>query len=183
MLIYFSELSLEAGFDILANEKADRLVRGRRVSAPPGLPLYQAVHASGQPLKCWSCGATGSCWVLNRGKNDQVRSPVLDLFAVHEGRYVLMTRDHIIPKSFGGVNDVENLRIGCTDCNGARGNSMTREDLEFMAAHPELIRSDVPPDTPTAAQLLEQKERRRKANQRRAARKKAKRAEQHAQAV
>lgn len=74
-------------------------------------------------------------------QNDIVSKPVLDLFAEANGKYVLMTRDHIIPRSLGGINDVKNLRVGCQPCNSARGNSMNEEDLKFMEEHPELIKT------------------------------------------
>jgi 5-methylcytosine-specific restriction endonuclease McrA len=32
--------------------------------------------------------------------------------------------DHIIPRMFGGGDDLENLRPACRRCNGARGNRL-----------------------------------------------------------
>lgn len=35
-----------------------------------------------------------------------------------------ITLDHLIPKSRGGSNSYENLRLACRKCNGSRGNSL-----------------------------------------------------------
>ncbi len=35
-----------------------------------------------------------------------------------------LTLDHLIPKSKGGSNSSENLRLACRSCNQARGNSL-----------------------------------------------------------
>ena len=139
-LIYYRE-DLDSGFKILSKDKESRLVHGKKVSSPSGLSLYQALRSSNQPLKCWECGIEASCFIANKGQNDIVSKPVLDLFAEANGKYVLMTRDHIIPRSLGGINDVKNLRVGCQPCNSARGNSMNEEDLKFMEEHPELIKT------------------------------------------
>lgn len=34
-----------------------------------------------------------------------------------------LTLDHLNPKSLGGSNSFENLRLACRDCNQTRGNS------------------------------------------------------------
>lgn len=33
------------------------------------------------------------------------------------------TADHIVPKSSGGTDDLENLQPACKNCNSAKGNS------------------------------------------------------------
>jgi 5-methylcytosine-specific restriction endonuclease McrA len=66
------------------------------------------------------------------------KPPVLELFA-HTGKsLVMMTRDHIVPVSLGGLNDVENLRPGCETCNGRRKSTMNKEDTEFMEKNTHL---------------------------------------------
>ena len=142
MLIYYTRISLEEGYNIMGEPKGSRLIRGKNVSLASGAKLFQQMIATGVPLKCWNCGIEASCFISNKGHNDKLGPPVLDLFAETLDGPVLMTRDHIIPKSYGGVNDNENLRIGCGPCNHGRGNELEADDIEFMRAHPELIRAD-----------------------------------------
>lgn len=40
------------------------------------------------------------------------------------GKEVLMTKDHIIPKSKGGADDISNYQTMCERCNEAKGNRL-----------------------------------------------------------
>lgn len=141
MLIYHRQLTLDEGFAVTEIEnKHSRLVCGKRVSRASGHALFTSLKERGEPLKCWSCGIEASSWIVNKGHKDLFGYAVLDLFASDKfGRPVLMTRDHIIPRSWGGTDDVQNLRVGCGPCNHSRGNHIEPEDQAFMDAHPELI--------------------------------------------
>lgn len=139
MLVYHATIDLDTGFEVLREPKGSRLVRGKSISLPSGAKLFEHLHGHGIAMTCWSCGIEANCFIVNKGQNDRMGPPVLDLFAMRVDGPVLMTRDHIIPKSYGGVNDVENLRIGCGPCNHGRGNELEADDIEFMRSHPELI--------------------------------------------
>jgi hypothetical protein len=84
---------------------------------------------------CVCCGRVGNTFVLDRqlghqdGRQDSVH---LNLYCYNPGskrEYVLMTKDHIIPRSFGGSNSPDNLQVMCIICNGAKANNITRLDL------------------------------------------------------
>jgi hypothetical protein len=148
MNIYFNELVLDHGFAISAQPRHQRLVSGSEISLCSGYELFRSLNHKGQIIKCWQCGCVADRWVLTLGRNDRKSKPVLNLYATHtfttrKGRQishlVLMTRDHIIPKSLGGKDVVENLRAGCENCNSQRGSDMEEEDLRFMRDHPHLI--------------------------------------------
>ena len=147
MFIFYKEVGLEEGFELSLIPRDSRIVAGREVSTASGLALYQSLR--GSPIKCWSCGCEASLWISCRGQNDNSR-PVLNLFAWYTPkktrknkrptpRLVMMTRDHIIPRSKGGVDDIENLRPGCETCNVHRGNNMSAADIAFMEANPHLV--------------------------------------------
>ena len=134
MHIYFSSCDIEEGFDILAAEqKGDRLIRGQQVARPAGWALF--TNLRGSPIRCWNCGCEADRWVSMKGRRDKIGVPVLNLFSGTR----LMTRDHIIPKSLGGVDHVDNLRPGCDVCNHERGNAVDPETLRFAQEHPELL--------------------------------------------
>jgi hypothetical protein len=108
-------------------------------SAPSGAELFvKCFNATGK-IKCWECGLEASKFILRHHPNDMNKPPVLELYADRGTTLVMMTRDHIIPASLGGVNDVENLRPGCSPCNSRRGHSMSSVDLQFMKANPQLV--------------------------------------------
>jgi hypothetical protein len=71
-------------------------------------------------IKCHHCGLEGSFFALERFEKDG--SPHLNLYATKDGKEVLMTSDHIIPKSKGGINNVSNRQCLCEKCNNKKGS-------------------------------------------------------------
>ena len=72
-------------------------------------------------LNCSECGIVGSYFKLDKGCDCETYH--FNLYALDEnGNEVLMTKDHIIPKSKGGKNIQSNYRTMCQPCNNARGN-------------------------------------------------------------
>lgn len=137
MLIYHVEVSLTEGFEILDKPKEERLLNGKRISACSGWKLFKSLQ--GQPIKCWRCGCEADRWVADKGRYDLIGGPVLNLYGVKDGAVILINRDHIIPKSIGGIDEVGNLRPACAACNCDRGNQLTDEDIAFYKANPQFI--------------------------------------------
>ena len=137
MLIFHKEVSLAEGFTILKKEKKDRLVGGKQVSAASGWSLFATLEPG--PIACWNCGCLADRWVADKGQNDKLGPPVLNLYGLRQGKLVLMNRDHIIPRSLGGTDAIENLRPACEICNGRRGNQITKEELKFRDENPHLF--------------------------------------------
>jgi len=73
--------------------------------------------------KCAHCGLQGALFLLQSHKDEK---PHLNLYAVTRrvGDLVLMTQDHIFPKSKGGSSEQYNLQTMCTICNKAKGSDM-----------------------------------------------------------
>lgn len=149
MQIYFKEVDLAHGFTVAREEnKHSRIIAGKEVSMCSGIELFKALD--GDPIMCYKCGCIADRWILTLGQNDRKSKPVMNLYGVRVWpitkkrnfefhQLVLMTRDHIIPKSEGGKDDIENLRPACEICNGQRGSKMTKDELAFMSANPHLI--------------------------------------------
>ena len=71
-------------------------------------------------LKCVNCNIVGSFVALYK---DDAGAIHLDLYAKDEnGNDILMTIDHIIPKSKGGKNHIDNLNPMCCKCNFKKGS-------------------------------------------------------------
>lgn len=84
---------------------------------------------------CVACGVTGT--QLLKFKHKDLGSIHVD---VYTNNMVLMTVDHITPRSKGGGNTLENLQPMCTRCNNIKGNiDMTNEELGIIVR--EKIRS------------------------------------------
>lgn len=82
---------------------------------------YQTFFIKG--CKCVKCGIEGKYFAKEKHPNDN--SFHLNLYAIDKnGEEVLMTKDHIIPKSKGGIDDISNYQTMCEKCNVAKGNKL-----------------------------------------------------------
>jgi len=78
-------------------------------------------------LTCVECGTIGKYLALQR-RHDDARKGTgwhYNLYGVDsKGNFVLMTKDHIIPKSKGGEDKLDNLQTMCEKCNGQKGDKL-----------------------------------------------------------
>lgn len=82
---------------------------------------YQTFFKKG--IKCVCCGIEGKYFAKEKHFSD--KSYHLNLYAIDEkGNEVLMTKDHILPKSKGGKDEIDNYQTMCIRCNEAKGNNL-----------------------------------------------------------
>ncbi|HAU88390.1 MAG TPA: hypothetical protein DCW90_23820 [Lachnospiraceae bacterium] len=73
-------------------------------------------------LKCACCGIEGK--YFGKEKDFESKRYHLNLYAIDEsGNEVLMTKDHIVPRSKGGASELYNYQTMCAKCNVAKGNN------------------------------------------------------------
>ena len=73
-------------------------------------------------LFCIKCGIKAQYFAVERAANTHTYH--LCLYAINdEGHDMLMTKDHIIPRSKGGANHLSNLQVMCANCNCQKGSS------------------------------------------------------------
>lgn len=72
-------------------------------------------------LKCVVCGIEGTVMSMERTENTGGQ-PHFNLYAVDGGKRILMTKDHIEPRSEGGHDADGNFQTMCTVCNGLKSN-------------------------------------------------------------
>lgn len=70
--------------------------------------------------KCAKCGLEGRyCKLESRG-----RGPHLNVYGIDEqGEEVILTKDHIYPKSKGGLNCINNYQVLCSKCNREKADN------------------------------------------------------------
>lgn len=102
---------------------------GSRAMLDTGDTIYE-VGVNSTRLECFKsspvcvgCGLVGEVWLLqSHGPLREAESrPHLNLFALNNDNLILMTQDHIYPKSKGGPSDASNLQTMCTNCNNKKG--------------------------------------------------------------
>ena len=75
-------------------------------------------------ITCVSCGVKGVFFAKEKTSKAD-RSFHLNLYGIKEnGKEVLMTRDHIYPRSLGGSEDITNMQTMCQCCNSRKGNKI-----------------------------------------------------------
>lgn len=72
-------------------------------------------------LQCATCGIQASFFALE----NNTAGWHLNLYGTDaDGKEVLFTKDHILPKSKGGRNNIENYQTMCATCNHKKGNKI-----------------------------------------------------------
>lgn len=79
----------------------------------------QRMALLGREKECVCCGHTG---VLFRLESSGCYSPHFNLYGAHEVGLILMTMDHILPRSAGGKTEPSNLQLLCKICNEEKKN-------------------------------------------------------------
>ena len=70
---------------------------------------------------CVCCGRVGSYYALEKSKGSNQNRAHFNLYSDDD---VLMTKDHILPKSKGGADCIENMQTMCAICNRAKGSTV-----------------------------------------------------------
>lgn len=80
-----------------------------------------------QGRTCVRCGLEGTVFLLQRNMKDKTQPPDrahFNLFGrTPDGELVLMTKDHIVPKSKGGKNNASNYQTMCFTCNYTKADT------------------------------------------------------------
>ena len=71
---------------------------------------------------CVKCGIEGTFLAIEK-HSPEIEKYHINMYGINEnGDEILMTKDHIIPKSKGGENILSNYQTMCSKCNSDKGN-------------------------------------------------------------
>ena len=100
------------------DKKAMVVINGDKIKG--NSQRFQTFFTKG--LKCACCGIEGK--YFGKEKDFNAARYHLNLYALDEsGIEVLMTKDHIVPRSKGGASELYNYQTMCVKCNIAKGNN------------------------------------------------------------
>ena len=100
------------------DKKAMVVINGDKIKG--NSQRFQTFFTKG--LKCACCGIEGK--YFGKEKDFNAARYHLNLYALDEsGNEVLMTKDHIVPRSKGGASELYNYQAMCVKCNIAKGNN------------------------------------------------------------
>lgn len=87
-------------------------------------------HLFSKSLTCVCCGLEGQFFgletIVDKKGNFIQGTFHFNLYAIdNDGNEVLMTKDHIIPRSKGGADHLDNYQTMCSPCNSKKGSNMS----------------------------------------------------------
>lgn len=123
------------------NHKARRIFYGVGNSLAP--VTFSTVHAIQRyklfkkNRKCSRCGRVGNHLILKANKTGTKISFQFELYCKEGNKLILMTKDHIIPKSKNGYSVMKNYQTMCEECNQRKGNVISIGDIFRRAKNAE----------------------------------------------
>jgi len=93
--------------------------------------FYQSYCLGDKTIKCKDCGVKATHFALEQHRHQVIKqncNPMAHHFNLYgiddNGNEILFTKDHIVPKSKGGKNCIDNMQVLCTKCNLKKGNKI-----------------------------------------------------------
>lgn len=82
-------------------------------------------------ISCVRCGIIGEFFMLERMTDAPPRNAHFNMYGLDKitREKVLMTKDHIIPRSVGGADHPDNYQTMCSVCNQDKGASLEAESV------------------------------------------------------
>lgn len=113
-----------------ADVKRDYEYNGVKHSVRMNSPRYFIFR---ECMRCVACGLQGTRMFLEYHPAD--KSPHFNLYGEEDGKLVLMTKDHIHAKAFGGEDRHSNYQTMCLICNNLKGHSnLTLDGVRVLRA-------------------------------------------------
>lgn len=95
----------------------------KEIVVPMGSHRYELFATKG--IKCVECGIEGSYFALEKDATDDTSKFHFNLYGKNEyGDEVMITKDHILPKSKGGENRLSNYQPMCYKCNQKKADKI-----------------------------------------------------------
>ena len=102
-------------YPVVVNDK------GTRIIVAMGSHRYQLFAEKG--IACVSCGICGEFFALERGSKGNPDKYHFNLYGrASDGKEIMITKDHIKPRSQGGRNRLTNYQPMCYNCNSRKSN-------------------------------------------------------------
>lgn len=116
------EYSVDEMIPFILSENTHIILENTRVKVM-GLRLESFIRKE----PCITCGRQGTIFRIAAGKHSKKKDWHLTLWS-NDG--IQMTKDHIVPKSKGGRDSLNNIQTMCTKCNSKKGNQVSDEDFK-----------------------------------------------------
>lgn len=108
-------------YPIITAEIAYKKYKRHYITVAMGSHRYQLFALKG--TDCVKCGIKGQFFALERSVCNDTSKFHFNLYGIDKDGYKMMiTKDHIIPRSRGGKNTLDNYQPLCYSCNQRKAN-------------------------------------------------------------
>lgn len=110
------------GEKLFLQKRQDKTLEGKTVKC--NSQRYQVFFGKG--CQCVSCGLNATYFKLQTDVGNEKISPNrshFNLYGIKDGKEILFTKDHIVPRSKGGRNSYKNYQTMCVECNQRKGET------------------------------------------------------------
>lgn len=138
-MVRLRSMCFEAGVEFLKLSPPERKIHGFWVENPQAHSATRLRMFREGKTKCVSCGLEGTHWHIERHRNDAVMPFSINLYGMNGYDEVMLTWDHILPKSLGGSNSILNAQCMCAPCNMNKSNKLSLQEMVDIATHPSVL--------------------------------------------
>ena len=125
-------LSLDEGLDMIKQVSNNRRVTVLGKYLMPKKSRRLSLFENGH-LFCCKCGLEGKHWYIEKDLRDPSSHFSLQFYGFDKnGVERMLTWDHIIPKSLGGNDSLNNGQIMCHPCNRDKSNTISEDDIKML---------------------------------------------------
>jgi len=125
-------VSVEEVIEFIPLEKNSKLPKRREYfgeNVKLTSPRYKVFAIKG--IQCAHCGLMGTFFALEQSLAQNTSKFHFNLYGTDKyGNDIMMTVDHIVPKSKGGPDTIENKQCLCFKCNNKKGDKLQTGTVE-----------------------------------------------------
>lgn len=131
-ILRVAKLDLDEGLDMIKKVSNNRKVTVLGQYVLPKKSRRLSMLEGGQ-LFCCKCGLEGKHWYIEKDLRDPSDHFSLQFYGFDKnGVERMLTWDHIVPKSLGGNDSLNNGQIMCHPCNRDKSNDITIDDIKLL---------------------------------------------------
>jgi len=103
------------------------VIDGKETEIPVTMESHRYQLFAEKGITCEKCGLEGKFFALEKHRLTDGDKYHFNLYGISKrGKEVMLTKDHIVPRSKGGKNNLNNYQTLCIKCNSKKSDSVVK---------------------------------------------------------